>query len=179
MNESENDIQLGILLGFTGPIESLTPAIADGAELAIAEVNESGGILGGRTVTPVRADTTCIDAAAAVAAGQRLIDINEVSGFVGAVCSPATTAILSQVARPSEVVMISPASTASDLTTEPDNGLFFRTVPSDARQGEVMAERLLSEGIDDVAIAFVADSYGSSLANGFRDAFEAGGAHLR
>jgi C4-dicarboxylate transporter DctM subunit len=33
----------GVILGFTGPIESMTPAMADGAELAMAEVNRAGG----------------------------------------------------------------------------------------------------------------------------------------
>jgi hypothetical protein len=54
-------VKLGIILGFTGPIESLTPSMADGAELAMAEVTESGLLLDGATVTPVRADSTCID----------------------------------------------------------------------------------------------------------------------
>ena len=35
-----DDVKIGIILGFTGPIESLTPAMAAGAELAISEVND-------------------------------------------------------------------------------------------------------------------------------------------
>ena len=63
-----NEIKMGIILGFTRPIESLTPAMAAGAEMAMAEVSESGQLLGGATVTPVRADSTCVDSAAATAA---------------------------------------------------------------------------------------------------------------
>lgn len=57
----DHAVKLGIILGFTGPIESLTPAMAGGAELAMSEVSESGKLLGGKTVMPVRADSTCID----------------------------------------------------------------------------------------------------------------------
>ena len=39
---SFSDVKLGIIIGFTGPIESLTPDMAAGAELAIDEVNKSG-----------------------------------------------------------------------------------------------------------------------------------------
>ena len=61
-------INVGIVLGFTGPIESLTPVMADSAELAFAEASSSGKLLGGKTITPLRADSTCVDAAAATAA---------------------------------------------------------------------------------------------------------------
>ena len=65
---ANDDVKIGIILGFTGPIESLTPDMAAGAELAISEVNEAGGLLGGHTVAAVRGDSTCIDNAAASAA---------------------------------------------------------------------------------------------------------------
>ena len=50
------EIKMGIILGFTGPIESLTPAMAASAELAFKEASESGSLLGGATISPVRAD---------------------------------------------------------------------------------------------------------------------------
>jgi len=42
--------------------------MAPAAEAAIAEVSASGLLLDGTTVSAVRADTTCVDAAAATAA---------------------------------------------------------------------------------------------------------------
>ena len=68
-----SNIKIGVILGFTGPIESLTPPMGDGAEFAMKEVTDSGKLLGGASVTSVRADSTCIDAAAATAAAERLI----------------------------------------------------------------------------------------------------------
>ncbi len=167
-----NEIKLGIILGFTGPIESLTPQMAAGAELAMKEVSDSGALLGGATVTPVRADSTCIDAGAATAAAERLITGDGVKGIVGADCSGVTGAILSNVAVPNGVVMISPSATSPALSTAEDNGLFFRTAPSDARQGVVMAEILLEQGIDEVAVTYTNNDYGKGLADSFQAAFE-------
>ena len=60
---SAEDVKLGILIGFTGPIESLTGDMAAAAELAMAEADASGKALNGWNFVPVRADSTCVDAA--------------------------------------------------------------------------------------------------------------------
>src|SRR5690606_22251259 len=57
------DIKIGIEMGFTGPIETLTPPMAAAAELAVKEVNDSGLFLDGTKISTVRGDETCIDAA--------------------------------------------------------------------------------------------------------------------
>ena len=44
---AQADVKVGFLGGFTGGIESLTPPIFDGAKLAVAEINEQGGLLDG------------------------------------------------------------------------------------------------------------------------------------
>jgi len=171
------DIKIGIILGFTGPIESLTPSMGDGAELAISEVNDSGLLLGGKTVEGVRADSTCVDAAAATAAAERLITSDGVKGIMGADCSGVTGAILTNVALPNGVVMISPSATSPGLShnNNEDNGLFFRTAPSDARQGVVMTEVLMDQGIMEVAVTYTNNDYGKGLADSFQAAFEAAG----
>jgi len=170
------EIKIGIILGFTGPLESITPAMADGAELAIAEVNAAGTLLAGATVASVRADSTCIDAAAATAAAERLVTSDNVNAIMGADCSGVTGAILANVAMPNGVVMISPSATSPGLTTAEDNGYFFRTAPSDARQGVVMADILRDRGISEVALTYTNNDYGKGLADSFAAAFaERGG----
>lgn len=171
----DHAVKLGIILGFTGPIESLTPHMAGGAELAMTEVTDSGALLGGKAVEPVRADSTCTDAGAASAAAERLITSEGVKGIMGADCSGVTGAILSNVAVPNGMVMISPSATSPALTTADDNGLFFRTAPSDARQGEVLATVLMERGIESVAVTYTNNDYGKGLADSFAAAFEAAG----
>ena len=87
------DIKMGIILGFTGPIESLTTDMAGSAELAFKEASDSGNLLGGEKIIPVRADSTCIDAAAATTAAERLVTAEKVVGIMGADCSGVTIAV--------------------------------------------------------------------------------------
>ena len=162
---SAQDVKLGVLFGFTGPIESLTPPMADGAELAIEEVNDSGALLGGRQVVAVRGDTTCIDSAAAVAAAERLVTAERVNAIIGGDCSGVTIAMLQNVAKPNGIVMISPSATSPALSTIEDDGLFFRTAPSDARQGEVVAAILQEMDIQEAALTYTNNDYGKGLAD--------------
>ncbi|SNS58091.1 ABC transporter substrate-binding protein [Antarctobacter heliothermus] len=166
-----SEAKIGIILGFTGPIESITPAMADGAELAISEVNASGKFLDGVTLTPSRADSTCIDAAAATAAAERLVTTEGVVAIMGADCSGVTGAILSNVAVPNGVPMVSPSATSPALSTAEDNGLFFRTSPSDARQGAVLAEILAEKGITEVAVTYTNNDYGKGFADAFASSY--------
>jgi branched-chain amino acid transport system substrate-binding protein len=169
------EIKLGILIGFTGPIESLAPAMAAGAEMAMAEISDSGLLLGGSTVVPVRADSTCGDAAAGTAAAERLVTSDAVKGIVGGDCSGVTGAVLQNVARPNGMVMISPSATSPALTTAEDDGLFFRTAPSDAREGEVMADILVEKGVQSIALTYTNNDYGKGLAESIAAAFTARG----
>jgi branched-chain amino acid transport system substrate-binding protein len=165
--------QIGIILGFTGPLESITPNMAAGAELAIQEVNEAGTFVGG-AVTSERADSTCTDAAAATTAAEGLLS-NGADAIMGADCSGVTGAILTNVAVPNGVGMISPSATSPGLSTAEDNGLFFRTAPTDARQGEILAEVLTERGVTDVALTFTNNDYGKGLADSFTAAYQAAG----
>jgi branched-chain amino acid transport system substrate-binding protein len=169
------EVKLGIILGFTGPIESITPHMAAGAEIAMTEVSESGALMDGMTVTPVRADSTCVDAAAATAAAERLITSDGVKGIMGADCSGVTGAVLSNVAVPNGIVMVSPSATSPALSTAEDNGLFFRTAPSDARQGEVLANILMEKGISSVAVTYTNNDYGKGFADAFQASYEGAG----
>ena len=96
------DVKLGIILGYTGPIESLTPDMAMGAELAISEANESGEFMNGTNISSVRGDSTCIDSAAATAAAERLITSDKINAMVGADCSGVTLSLIhiSEPTRP-------------------------------------------------------------------------------
>ena len=170
-----NEVKIGVILGFTGPLETITPAMGAGAELAMKEVTDSGKLLGGATVTSVRADSTCIDAAAATAAAERLVTSDKVNAIMGADCSGVTGAILQNVARPNGIVMISPSATSPALSTAEDDGLFFRTSPSDARQGVVMTNIIMDRGFKTVALTYTNNDYGKGLADSFQAAFEAAG----
>lgn len=171
---AQEDIKLGVSIGFTGPLESIAPAMSSAVDLAVAEAN-AAGFLGGSSVSVVTGDSTCIDAAAATATAERLISAEGVKGIIGGMCSGETIAQLQNVALPNGVVMISPSATSPALSTVEDNGLFFRTAPSDARQGEVMTEILTDRGFTTVAVTYTNNDYGKGLADSFAAAFTAAG----
>jgi branched-chain amino acid transport system substrate-binding protein len=168
------EVKMGIILGFTGPIESLTPAMAASAELAFKEASDSGSLLGGETISVVRADSTCVDSAAATAAAEGVI-AQGVAAIMGADCSGVTGAIASNVAVPNGVVMISPSATSPGLTTLDDKGFFFRTAPSDARGGQILADITKDRKVKSVAITYTNNDYGKGLADVYAAAVKAHG----
>ncbi len=168
------DIKMGVILGFTGPIESLTPAMAASAELAFKEASDSGKLLGGKKISVERADSTCVDSAAATTAAEGLV-ANGVVAIMGADCSGVTGAIATNVAVPNGVVMISPSATSPGLTDLNDNGYFFRTAPSDARGGQILADITKDRKIKSVAITYTNNDYGKGLADVYKAAVEAHG----
>ncbi|NIC06992.1 ABC transporter substrate-binding protein [Billgrantia bachuensis] len=172
---AQAEVKIGFIGGFTGPIESLTPPIFEGARLAVKQINEQGGILGGQELVMPNADTTCSDASAASNAADRMVNTENVTAIVGALCTGATVAAANSAAVPGGVVMVSPASTAPAVTELDDNDLVFRTVPSDAYQGEILAKLMLEKGFDEVAVTYVNNDYGQGLDDAFTAAFEAGG----
>jgi len=168
------DIKMGVILGFTGPIESLTPAMAASAELAFKEASDSGSLLGGQKISVERADSTCVDSAAATAAAEGLVS-GGVVAIMGADCSGVTGAIATNVAVPNGVVMISPSATSPGLTDLADNGYFFRTAPSDARGGQILADITKDRKIKSVAITYTNNDYGKGLADVYAGAVKAHG----
>ena len=169
-------VKIGSLSAITGPIANLVPPIIEAEQLLIKEVNEQGGILGGRQLALVVADTGC-NAQQAVDAANKVINVDQVVAVVGALCSGATIAAASNAGVPAGVLMVSPTSTSPELTTLEDNDYVFRTAPSDAYQGEVLARLVLSKGIDRVALTFANNDYGVGLAGAFREAYTAQGWH--
>lgn len=169
------DVKIGFLGGFTGPIESLVPPIGDAAKLAATHVNEQGGVLDGQNIEIVTGDTTCADATAAANAADRLVNVENVAAVVGALCSGATISGANNAGIPGNVVMVSPASTSPALTSLEDNDLVFRTAPSDAYQGEVLARVIKGKGVDEIAITYVNNDYGKGFADALEAAFQGEG----
>ena len=169
-----DDIKIGVLLGFTGPLEAMSPPMEAGAKLAFSEVNAAGGI-NGSNITEVTGDDTCTTADAAVTAADKLVNTDKVLAIVGGLCSGVTIAVANSVAIPAGVVMVSPSATSPAITTLDDKDLVFRTAPSDAYNGQVLAKILWNKGYKDIGITYVNTDYGKGLAGAISDAFTADG----
>ena len=168
------EVKLGFLADLTGGIAGFAPGMVDAGNLAIANVNDQGGILDGLTLTSVIADSGC-DATTGGPAADRLVNAENVIAIFGGYCSGATIAGANGSAIPGNVVMISPASTAPAVAALEDNDLIFRNVVPDSVQGVKAAELLLARGITEVGVTYLNNDYGSGLAGAFVEAFEAGG----
>lgn len=168
------DVRVGFLGGITGPIAKPTVHIIKAMELAVKQVNDQGGVHGGKKLVMRLADTQCNPQNSVASAG-KLANVDNVAGIVGGLCSSATIAAANAVAAPAGVVMISPASTSPAITTLKDKDVLFRTAPSDSFQGKILAQAVLAQGIKKVAMTYVNNDYGKGLADNFRAAYKAGG----
>ena len=171
---SQADVTVGELQGFTGPLESMIGAMSGGANLAVTEANASGNFLQG-TINVVQGDSMCIDAAVAIAQAEKMINDDNVMAIMGPNCSGNTGAVITNVLVPNGVVAVSPSATSPALTTLEDGGWFFRTAPSDARQGPVLADIAIARGQTDMAVTWSNSDYGKGLADAFITAYEAAG----
>jgi branched-chain amino acid transport system substrate-binding protein len=140
------EVKLGFLADVTGPIAGFAPGMVDSGNLAIKTINDAGGILDGKKLVSVLADSGC-DAGTAGPAADRLVNAEQVVAIFGAYCSGPTIAGANGSAVPGNVVMISPASTAPAVAEIADKDLVYRVVVPDSMQGLKAAELLLSQGI--------------------------------
>ena len=170
--QDADPVKVGLLLGFTGPLESQTPTMGASVDMAVAEINAAGTFLGGKTFEIVRGDSTCGDSAAAVAAATRLVESEDIVSIIGGLCSGASGAMLQAVARPNGIMMISPSATSPALSTVEDDNLFFRMSPTDARQGVVIAKMMQENDVSEAAITYTNNDYGKGLADSIQSAFE-------
>ncbi|MBD1141082.1 ABC transporter substrate-binding protein [Pelagibacterales bacterium SAG-MED39] len=166
------EIKVGIILGFTGPISSFTPAMAKSAELAFIEASESDLLLSGKTISSIRIDSTCIDTSSAIKAANNIVSQNVVA-VIGASCPNIAQAIATEVTIPNKIIMVSPSSTSPSLKDLVDSGFFFRTSPSDIRSAQILADFTKDKNIKSLAITYVDNSYEENLSKAFKAALEA------
>ena len=98
----------------------------------------------------------------------------DVDAIIGAASSAVSKLVIDKITG-NNVIQVSPANTSPDFTTYDDNGLYFRTAPSDLLQGKVLADLVASEGNEIAGVIFRQESYGQGLADSFKENFESQG----
>lgn len=163
-------VKIGSLMSLSGALASYGGPINNGAKLAAIHLNEAGGVLG-KEIEIITRDTKT-DPTSGVDAAKKLVDIDGVSAFVGALSSGVSMPVAESVAIPKKVVQISPASTTPQMTSLDDNDYVFRTVVSDEYQGVILGQLAIDRGYESVSIIYVNNSYGKGLANSSSAWFE-------
>lgn len=151
---------VGSLLPSSGRLAERGPGRERAVFMAIDEINSAGGV-DGRQLAVVACDSGS-DPDQASAAVTHLAS-HGVPVIIGAAASDVTIAAFSDAARAAKVAMISPSSTSVLITSLPDDGLLWRTAPSDASQGIAMAELISARGYQKVGLIHLDDAYGTSL----------------
>ncbi len=177
--EKENAVILGILMPQTGEnAQSMKPRV-NAIELARRHIHKANsglpGVSGGASRPLVI--VSCTDADDSLRAARHLANVVRVPAIIGPAFSGVTTTVAKEVTIPSGVLVISPSATSPTLTDLADNGLVWRTAPSDVLQATAMI-KLVEEHVEKevrtaltlpmtaqikLAVVHKGDAYGAGL----------------
>jgi branched-chain amino acid transport system substrate-binding protein len=157
---TQAEVRIGLAAPLTGPLAWAGEGTQRGAEIAVSDLNQIGGVLG-EQIEMITADDYC-DGAQAVAAAKKLVEA-EVAAVLGHDCSGAAIPA-SEIYADADTLMISTFATNPKLTEKGFTNV-FRMVGRDDVQSEMAAE-LLAERWANREIAIVHDGkpYGKDLA---------------
>jgi len=161
------EIKIGTMYDTTGGLASYATGFEYAVNQAFTDLNAMDD---GYHFVNVYADSGGANGQVATDGANSLVSAGVVA-VVGAASSGASTAanaVLSQAGVP----MISFASTAPSLSDSTAYPHFFRVVPSDALQGEALADLVTSQGYTSTAIIAQNDAYGAGLADAFDANFD-------
>ncbi|WP_394328389.1 ABC transporter substrate-binding protein [Natrinema salaciae] len=160
------DAMVGVLQPVTGDLGNLGAPIRDAAILPGTQLEDSDFTI------DIREEDTESQPDAGVSGAKALVNAGY-PAITGAASSQVTITVAEDTLIPNQVVGISPASTAPTITNLEDDDFLFRTCPSDALQGEVMANVAYEErGLESAASFYLNNDYGQQLSDSFVTAFE-------
>jgi branched-chain amino acid transport system substrate-binding protein len=171
---------VGVVMELTGPAGAYGQAGAKSVEMAFRDINEAGGVNGCKLVTDTRDSQS--QGNVAVDAATQLVQIQKVPAIIGGIISSVSIPILTSVTGPANVVQVSPASSSPTLTAlareGKTNGVFFRTITSDALQGVAAAKYAVDQGLKKLSVIHVNNDFGVNMVAEFSKAYEALGGEI-
>ncbi|MDQ3782997.1 MAG: ABC transporter substrate-binding protein [Actinomycetota bacterium] len=163
-------LTFGTILPVTGSLAFLGPPEVAGARLAIEDINAAGGVLGADAVL-IEGDSGDDTQDIVNPEVDRLL-ASGADAIIGAASSAVSRLVIDKITG-ANVIMFSPANTSPDFTTYDDNGLYFRTAPSDLLQGRVLADQIAAAGAQTIGVLWRQESYGQGLAESVQENFTA------
>lgn len=172
--ENGGVINLGFIAPLTGDAANIGQNAKAAVEVAVEEINASGGV-DGKTVNVIYEDGKCTGKDAANAAS-KLINADKVSVILGGACSGETSAFTG-LAEQTKTVVLSYCSSAPAITNAGD--YIFRNYPSDTFQGSYAAEYLKNTlNKSKVAVMYVKSDWGVGIKDVFKERFTALGGSI-
>lgn len=147
----DDEVKIGVMVPLTKSAASYGKSVKKSIQLAKKQSDQD--------IELVFEDSKCKGKAAASAA-KKLINVDKVDAIIGELCSSATLAA-APIAQKNQVPMISPASTAPEVTDQGD--YIFRVIPGDSKQGKFGAKLVAEDGYEKLAVLYVKDNYGTGF----------------
>lgn len=166
-------LKLGSLLPQTGSLAFLGPPMESGVGLAVEEINEADA---GITIELTAEDEGDTDTKAYETSITKLQGA-DVTAIIGAAASGVSKLILDGNVS-AGILQISASNTSPDFTAWEDEGLYFRTAPSDLLQGEVLGNLIAEDGAKTLGIIYQNDAYGTGLDAAIKETFEGTGGEV-
>jgi len=171
---SGDPLKIGTFLPVTGNLAFLGPPEISGVRLAVADINEAGGLFGA-DVELMETDSSDVNNATNQNIGKQSVQsliTAGVSAIIGAASSSTTLGVIDDVDA-AGIVMVSPANTSTTLSGYSD--FYFRTAPPDTAQGAAVADLMMDDGAMNIAVLVQNDDYGTSFRNVFQERVEGAG----
>ncbi|MDS0283081.1 ABC transporter substrate-binding protein [Haloarcula onubensis] len=157
---------IGMVDAQTGSLSAFGERNQRGKDLALSAVNEVGI---GDSELQITVEDSGSENQGGISAAQKLVNQDGVPFLIGAVGSGVSLAIYESVVQGTDVVQLSQNSTGLGLTDFP--GL-LRMSPPGSTQATALADIIAEDGYDEVALTYVNNNYGQSLAEAFTNAWD-------
>jgi branched-chain amino acid transport system substrate-binding protein len=165
-DDEQQTFVIGTIGPLTGAAASYGISAKQGSEIAVAEINAAGGVAGYNFVLYSEDDQH--DAEKSVNAYNTLMD-KGMNALVGSVTSVPCIAV-TEVSSQDGILQITPSASAAQAA-QYDN--CFRICFTDPQQGQLMAQYIMDQGFDSVAVMYdVSDAYSSGIKDAFVTAYE-------
>jgi len=161
----------------TGELSAAGQPTFNGAELAVDEINASGGVLGNPVQLVPADDGTSPQQG--VNEARRLVNVEKVQAIIGGLSDDVSAEVAETVSGPDSILQMSPSESSPSLIDANYTGYFFRLTISDAAQGLVLAHLADDAAMTEVCTMYINNAYGKGLSNAFATEFQALGGTVR
>lgn len=156
---------IGYVVPLTGPAVAYTEVQKKAIDVALEEINSAGGVQGRKFV--VLYEDSKMDPSVAVTAMKKLIDVDKVPVVLG--FSSGEVLAMASLADKTKTVLLAPMASAAEIT---GSGKFvLRLSPSDAFQGQILADVVNGDKIKKAAVLYVNNDWGVGLKENFAKQF--------
>ncbi len=170
-------VKIAALMPMSGDLSEYGVDSVKGVELAVDEINQAGGVLGGQDIQIVLIDTKT-DPAEAVNSVRAALAEHRIAGMIGAMSTPVVLELADQIARNERLPMISHGATTVAISSADDDDFLFRTTAHEAQQSVLLARTVLEQGLESISIVYAENDYGRDISEVFAEHFTKAGGRI-